>query len=649
MKRNRIALENNGVAQEGVGGAIAGAVGGLVVAGPLGAVAGGIIGHHVGESASKLVRHMSKEDGAVDPEAKDNEAEAPAVAAAADEAAATDAVADDTAAAPATDAPVDVPATDEPATDDAAAVTDTDTPAVDADATAADATDGAATGDDAAATGTEGDDAPTLAEAKDTIGIDDTDGAAAGEGGEGGEAGEVILDDGEDDTSAFEGDVAALSAEEEDDFEDNDTVNAVMESLQLYAGQLQTLVKTKKGTPDTLALITFGAQQQLNRLHVQMPNVALESADSNIHQQHAQAQMALEGIWENLKQSLVVEWKDQMNRRLDFFKTTEGELKKYEGKLDSALAEYNHTKSSFSKGKVEGGYAGIWPFFSNSEGKVKDISAALSQDLAYSKYMLVTYPSEIIATVKKLTAIIKTSKVDSVEKMAGLVKSVERLPHPLALFDHRTLEALKKNDLLGVVGLEIKDGTKYNVLDIGGYKATKLAEIATSSRIVQKRSFTHGRKEYVGKVGKQLLVGHGVEAALGSMELSADDIGHILMEGRSYLENVRAYRELDKSFGPVGDDFIAATEALSAGFKSMEKADVKVCTQAADQIFDYFLSLQQSLTNPAGQEVGRALKGSKFCVYFGLRMIANATGAGAKEQKEAAKAEKEAAPAEAAK
>lgn len=427
--------------------------------------------------------------------------------------------------------------------------------------------------------------------------------------------------------------MAAMLVDDETmaDFQEQEETNAALESLSMYASNIEYLIATEGCTAATADLITFGVQQQLNRLGDTIPAISLESI-TDVVEQH---RVALEGIregWKRWAQSYVLNVKHSYMIFFDALRSKNGLIVSGEKKLVEAENEYRTDKANYTENSHEGSLVELWYHFSNDKGQTIDVIPAISKDLELSKYVLKTYPTELLSLLGKLTNIVHSGKAASLKDVASLAKRIESLSHPADVF-RRALVG-NGHPFLSVTGLEMNQGTQRNTITIGKDSFVKLAALATPRVVNESWNGKHVAKKVGSVVGRTLaglhlgtsIVAQAANAAAPeSITLTTAEIGELFTSAREYLDNVKGYIAMADSFSPAIDAFGKAMERLVATVgEELQPDEVNQIQVLIKQVEQYASNIILCLKKPATQEVARSLKGSKYCRYLGLRMLSNA-------------------------
>jgi len=407
-------------------------------------------------------------------------------------------------------------------------------------------------------------------------------------------------------------DILNQDTEMAEQFDDNQTVQAIMESLNTYATEAENLIKSNTCTKATLNLLMVGTQQQMNLLNRKFSAVSLESYEDDIVRQH---QIVLESIRDVINvvfQSFVIDWKQQINIQEDIFRNSEGKVRKYKSKIKAGKEEFNSVKGSFTEQEHHINMVSLWPQFSDGAGPVHDIPAALQKDLIMSKYVLTDYPKQMIDLLNKLTAIVKNVSVKTEDDFMKVANKVAALSHPVDLFKENFVTS--NRPYLDAMGLQEKTGTKRS--SQGNEKAyATIAKLATSRVIVESTGLVHQIKQVIN-------IPTGTESDMyKSMKISTAEIGKVFDAGDTYLNNATTYIEMKNLFSKAVKDYSDAIENFGKAINEVKDSKINA---VAKQIGQYGSNIIHCFQSPATRELSRAITTAKFCDYLGLRAIYNA-------------------------
>lgn len=398
-----------------------------------------------------------------------------------------------------------------------------------------------------------------------------------------------------------------VEQEDAEESERVETEGAVLESLYLYGTALESMIATKQYSEESLALVQFGIQQQLNRVNYKIELPALESM-TDIGQQH---QLVLEGLRDfinDICQNWVLNNKKQDDFWKNLFGSTKSILKRYEAELDRADGEFANKMDKLRQGKHRGSLGFLWDFFSTEDGPATKLPQQVQEDAAASEFILKKFSGDVVDTLTKLAAIINSAKLGSAQDVVKFAEAVQKLPHPVELFDKKLIGG---RPLFGVIGVEQKDGSARNALSISGANLSKLAELASPKKLVEKGSIKHGVKK--------AFVGPGIAP---HYEYTADDVKKVTDGGRQYVEAIRAYLDMEQDLKKTIEGLNRAVEHLGKTAKDSE--DSAAAKQVIGQVQQYATNLMDAVKSPAKDELKRALRGVQYCAYASLRMVFNA-------------------------
>jgi hypothetical protein len=147
-----------------------------------------------------------------------------------------------------------------------------------------------------------------------------------------------------DDTVSDENAIGAIMVDANDleNVQIMEDQSCAMEAMDMYSSNLEYLIATKNFSMETLDVIEFGVQQQLNRLQIDTPIIAVEG----ITEPEARFEAALEGIddvYNRVAQAYVLSAKQQVESFMQKRRKLIDNVKKYHEKNAEAIAEYNST------------------------------------------------------------------------------------------------------------------------------------------------------------------------------------------------------------------------------------------------------------------------------------------------------------------
>jgi hypothetical protein len=444
-----------------------------------------------------------------------------------------------------------------------------------------------------------------------------------------------------------------------------DQLNLAAEAIRDYAIQLEELVESKQLTPITLGLIRDAAQRRAESVGYEMSLPAMESVETQSIEE--QAEVALEGFRNvilNLFQDYVLHFKHHKDVITDFFRSTSGILAKYEKKTVQNKAEYNSKKSKIGNQEIRVAFVGLDYFLATEkslkEAKFADFQGTLRTDRAISSFVLKEYPKRVLAEVGELARLLRGANLKTDADVARLAREVEKLKSPAELFDEKLLNT------------ETFGGTKFVIAKHGGDKHStqgqgdgafgRLAALASSKMVVAQGNggmkFGRGVMAGVQSAGGRMLVGAAAGAVgLGAVAapiqsvatplmaaraiysgvgdekdnfvLSGSDIGRVLDAAEGYIGDVRYYLSTERDVARAIDAIEEAVKQLEAKGQADSKTDDAQehqmdSVRVYEQVLAFSRVLLRAMQTPAGSEVARALRASKYLNYLALRAIYNA-------------------------
>jgi hypothetical protein len=414
-------------------------------------------------------------------------------------------------------------------------------------------------------------------------------------------------------------DRVADDADGEYDMEQQEAV--AIEQLGAWRDLLAHQIKTKTVSMESIALIQMGVQQIYASQGVRMRTVAQESNMTA----EAYGTYVMESIFGAIGNSIVLPFKRWKDRLGDLFKSLPAQAEKYKGKLETARQELHQKPFS---GAAEINMHELWGFFTTGEGQAVKTLAVLQKDLAMDKYVLVDYPQQLGKLVASLAGIVGHGDFNSPEGAKRAALEVEKLQHPVDMFNQQFISHGKK-PYLGVTGLDIKVGAKRKVLSIDGQAFTKLAELASVKRVDESSSFGHNFLNAAGKVGGKVL-GNAVNTASivlsKNAKMTSQELDKLITFGEEYVNNVDAYLKNSQQLWNSLQQLDQAIEKHSHGKLQGEAAAVFM------QIAQFADVCVQAAGNPAIREANRALRGARFVAYMARRGIFHGKNSGQSNQ-----------------
>lgn len=429
--------------------------------------------------------------------------------------------------------------------------------------------------------------------------------------------------------------IAATSQEHKLDVAESDEARLAVESLAGLSQEIRALVAAGHCNAGTLRLVTESARQALQRVGEEFPQAALE-AEASTNMQHLQVALALESALGRLGQMHVLTFKHQWNFLADLFRSTEGVVQKYGDKLKTAEAEMRDTPLGAQQ--FECSLTELWYHFSTTNehwqkyvGKMdpatgvtqggheenfyKDLPGAIEEDLKTSKYLLVTYPGEVLALLK--TAVSKLGNGKALHDEAAIKKleqSFASMKHPADLFNKKLIGP--GAPLMSMMGLRENTGAP-PAWSSGSSPLGRLSQ----KRYIDEFTFGHHMVQKVLHTINQRIPTPLNQAVHGlyiwgakNVHYHAKDIDRVIKAGEQYLALTQQYLALQSQLVPLRQKI----EEFSAADSSADRDMV------GTHILSYLDNILTCFGQPAGDETARAVKAAKYCHYLALRMIHHA-------------------------
>jgi hypothetical protein len=420
----------------------------------------------------------------------------------------------------------------------------------------------------------------------------------------------------------MEADLAEQSEVVQELIEESENNLMVLEAVQEQEDLLDELRRAGQSTPGLEAFAQTALRHQLlrlgmdNQLGLEAMSMGLEG--SNI----------LTRAGNRIIQGEVVNWKQFVDSITEWAESSENRRKEYESRLAKTEAEYRQKRDRFDDDEHDGNMAALGIFFfikafAPDEGVFdkatrheKDPIQAIFTDVAYSKYLLDTWPKHVMDYMKRLIGLIKGARIKSDKDMVSLVKRIEGLGQ---LTDQFRTDLLDSGRLLDMCNLKVTKGKARSIVRLGDVNFDTLAGQGSGKFV--KASYYMGRK--VGKTLHTVVGGYGrmVDDAMApSFKYTTEDIEQAIKGGRAYLQNVETYDKHTHAFANLYKEFAEALVKFQSS-NELTSAQTKVARQ-----FQFLgTTVKLNFTNPCGEEAQRALRGARYSNYLALRLIASAS------------------------
>lgn len=404
--------------------------------------------------------------------------------------------------------------------------------------------------------------------------------------------------------------------------EESDNTLMVLEAVQEQEELLDELRRAGQSTPGLEAFAQTAIRHQLLRLGAGH-QLGLEAMTMGL-----EGSNVLTRAGNRIIQSEVVNWKQFVDSITEWAESSENRRKEYEGRLAKTEAEYRQKRDSFDDDEHDGNMAslGIYFFikafapdeklFEKATRHEKDPIQALFTDVAYSKYLLDTWPKHVMDYMKRLIGLLKGARIKSDKDMVSLVKRIEGLGQ---LTDQFRTDLLDTGRLLDMYNLKVTKGKPRSIARLDDTNFDTLARQASGQFI---KAAPYGVRK-VGKALHTVMGGYARmvdSAAAPSFKYTTEDIEQAIKGGRAYLQNVETYDKHTHTFALLYKDFAEALAKFQSS-NELTSQQAKVARQ-----FQFLgTTVKLNFTNPCGDEVQRALRGARYSNYLALRLIASAS------------------------
>jgi len=416
-------------------------------------------------------------------------------------------------------------------------------------------------------------------------------------------------------------DLARLSQEMDAAFEDGQAISVVMENLKQCISVGESFIENNTCTPETLAMLRLGVEQQFNRLHHVSSRVGFEDHDADIVRQHEIVLESARDATLAWQQTQVVSFKQSMNSIGDFFRSVDGQVNKYRSKLTETKEEFVSKKNSFQSVQHRTSLVELWYHFADEHGPTANITQATRKDLELSHYVLNVYVGTVAKAMGRLNSVLRSAHIKNVGDAEKLFIEIEKMATGSSMFNKKYLGGYP---FFSATGLIEKKGDLRHEVNVNGRRLSKLAALASPATIVETVSRYHEKQKVSYNIKGNVARVKFLEEDL-MVKVTTNEIGDLIEAGLKYLENVDAYKTHSRQFVASVNDAMKSISTLMAetGDKIKGK-DVSVIEQALKQVEQYVQNIVHCYQNPAEAEIARSIKGAKYLMYLTLRLIHNA-------------------------
>lgn len=414
--------------------------------------------------------------------------------------------------------------------------------------------------------------------------------------------------------------VAQAADQLEAHFEGVTTFNDSNEKLYQYGLATEQLLEQGAATAGTMTLLALGIESHMAGRRDMPLRIATENFTS-IERSHEVALEDMRDVFMHDFQSAVVSFKHRKDFFSDLFRATNSKIAKYESILGEAQSEYNSKRSDWKESQHQGFMVELWYHFSTDKGEAAQrMMEIMHKDLEMSKYVLETYPQQLLDLMKKLTATVKSGKLTDINKAKDLAKAVERLEHPAELFKKALLGG---KPYFGVTGLELKKSGNRSTVLLGETAFPELAKLASTLRVIEDWDGWHTTKKVATNT---LPYGHMVAMVTSKQfTMTTAEIGKVIEYGQQYVAQVAAFGSYEQKVINASGDFLKAMQHLIDTLDNkMPDREMSQVKQMVKQVEEFGSNILNCLQSPAAKEVARSLKTARYCGYLSKRMIYNA-------------------------
>lgn len=455
--------------------------------------------------------------------------------------------------------------------------------------------------------------------------------------------------------------IEQLADAHEDALDALETTNDALESITEYTSRLELMIENKTISMESLSLIRMGVEKQLDRIGQEITFPSMEGvAEDDVD---AQAKITLEGFRDflnNLAQAYVMTFKHLRDALIDSAKYVSSALPRHEKKMLECRRHYADVKGNLADGEIRFAPIGFEYFIAlgNMQGG-NDLVANIKKDVELDKYLLVTYPKQLLAELNSVISAVNGASIKSVDDVVKLGKKVEGFKTPAELFEGKHTNAAA---LFGV-NVDVKQGKAKKQIKghEGAESLSRLATMAGSGAPRMKvgmRSYIHQTLQGTAQILPAYMGGPGAIAAVHGAQqvtkaaihagwkdsnyfVSTKDIPVFFNAAEGYLDNIRAHLSLEREIiraidgadgaiekleDKVGEAYESKMTGKEANQESFDKAwaETDIAMKVIKQIMQFMDALSRSISRVSSFEQRRAFHCAKSCNYIGLRLIFNA-------------------------
>jgi hypothetical protein len=370
--------------------------------------------------------------------------------------------------------------------------------------------------------------------------------------------------------------------------------------LESYFLITKSAIENKTCSMESLELIRKAVQPYLKE--GKFVTMAMEGREgASIELQH---QLVLEGIKESIKSALHsvhTAHSASIDNIKMIFTSIDSDVKRYEAGLKKAVEKFDEFIKANPKAELHLDLQILQNFFNLDPRHTDKLTTFMKTDLDFDTYILTKFAPACEDQLEKLATIIGGEKT-----FAGIRDKVQKLKHPIEMFDKRLLGDARNTPALGGYYAYIYQvSSAIQGFSEGKYeKMSRLEQLGSSARIVIRQA-----EGNVHRAAPHFIA----EGALSPvLKVTPQQVKQIAEMGAGYLKNIEFFLQVLKNTSKTHD--VAFEKYLK-----FESEDINY--DQADEIFEYLGNLEKGITSTCRQEVTRALK----AVFYSIALVNRAT------------------------
>ena len=376
--------------------------------------------------------------------------------------------------------------------------------------------------------------------------------------------------------------------------------------LESYFLLTKSAIENKTCSMESLELIRKAVQPYLKE--GKFVTMAMEGREgASIELQH---QLVLEGIKESVKSALHsvhTAHSASIDNIKMIFTSIDSDVKRYEAGLKKAIEKFDEFIKANPKAELHLDLQILQNFFNLDKRAADKLTTFMKSDLDFDTYILTKFAPACEDQLEKLATIIGSEKT-----FAGIRDKVQKLKHPIEMFDRRLLGDGRNTPALGgYFAMIYQPNAAIHGFSEDKYeKMSRLEQLGSSARILIRQAEGNATRAAFTSVSPPHFIAEGALSPV--LQITPQQVKQIAEMGAGYLKNVEFFLQVLKNTSKTHD---TAFEK----YLKFEAEDINY--DQADEIFEYLGNLEKGITSTCRQEVTRALK----AVFYSIALVNRAT------------------------